>query len=43
MFPLRDTQPSYSRPLVTMLIIVLNVVVFLYEISLDRLLAESFH
>jgi membrane associated rhomboid family serine protease len=36
MFPIRDTQPSYSRPIVTILIIVLNVVVFLYEFSLDE-------
>jgi membrane associated rhomboid family serine protease len=36
MFPLRDTQPSYSRPLVTTLLIVLNTIVFLYEISLDE-------
>jgi membrane associated rhomboid family serine protease len=35
MFPLRDTQPSYSRPLITVLIIVINAVVFLHEISLD--------
>jgi len=35
MFPIRDTQPSYSRPVVTILIIVLNVLVFLYEFSLD--------
>ncbi|MBZ5596121.1 MAG: rhomboid family intramembrane serine protease [Acidobacteriia bacterium] len=35
MFPLRDTQPSYSRPLITVLIIILNAVVFLHEISLD--------
>jgi membrane associated rhomboid family serine protease len=36
MFPLRDTQPSYSRPLITVLIIILNVVVFLHEFSLDE-------
>lgn len=36
MFPLRDTQPSYSRPLITVLIIIFNVVVFLHEISLDE-------
>jgi membrane associated rhomboid family serine protease len=36
MFPLRDTQPSYSRPLITVLIIILNVVVFLHEVSLDE-------
>ena len=35
MFPIRDTQPSYSRPVVTILIIVLNVVAFLYEFTLD--------
>ena len=36
MFPIRDTQPSYSRPIVTILIIVLNVIVFLYEFTLDE-------
>lgn len=35
MIPLRDTQPSYSRPVVTILIIVINVLVFLFEVSLD--------
>jgi len=35
MFPIRDTQPSYSRPIATILIIVLNIVVFLYEFTLD--------
>jgi membrane associated rhomboid family serine protease len=35
MFPIRDTQPSYSRPLVTIVIIALNVAVFLHEITLD--------
>src|SRR5437879_6445902 len=34
MFPIRDTQPSYSRPIVTILIIVVNLLVFLYEFSL---------
>jgi membrane associated rhomboid family serine protease len=33
--PLRDTQPSYSRPLITSLIIAVNVAVFLHQISLD--------
>jgi membrane associated rhomboid family serine protease len=36
MFPIRDTQPSYSRPIVTILIIVLNAVVFLHEFTLDE-------
>jgi len=35
MFPLRDTQPSYSRPVVTVLLIVANILVFLYEFSLN--------
>ncbi|SRR5579864_2163332 len=35
MFPIRDTQPSYSRPIVTILIILVNVAVFLHEITLD--------
>ena len=35
MFPIRDTQPSYSRPVITTLIIALNVAVFLHEITLD--------
>jgi membrane associated rhomboid family serine protease len=35
MIPLRDTQPSYSRPVITFLIIAVNVLVFLYEVSLD--------
>jgi membrane associated rhomboid family serine protease len=35
MIPLRDTQPSYSTPIVTILLIVFNVLVFLFEVSLD--------
>jgi membrane associated rhomboid family serine protease len=35
MIPLRDTQPSYSKPLVTATIIALNVLAFLFEITLD--------
>ena len=35
MFPLRDTQPSYSKPVVTVLLIVINILVFLFEVSLD--------
>jgi len=35
MFPLRDTQPSYSKPVVTILLIVVNMLVFLFEVSLD--------
>ena len=42
MFPLRDTQPSYSRPVVTVLLIVLNVLVFLREFSLDDYSRNAF-
>ena len=35
LFPIKVTQPSYSRPVVTVLLIVVNVLVFLHEISLD--------
>ncbi len=35
MIPLRDSQPSYSPPLVTIFIIMVNTAVFLYELSLD--------
>jgi membrane associated rhomboid family serine protease len=36
MFPLRDDQPTYSKPVVCMLLIVLNAVVFLHEMQLDE-------
>jgi len=35
MFPLRDTQPSYSKPIVTISLIAINLLVFLFEFSLD--------
>ena len=35
MFPLKDTQPSYTRPVVTIALIVVNLLVFLFETSLD--------
>src|SRR5436190_1953894 len=35
MFPIRDTQRTYSTPFVTILLIVANVLVFLYELSLE--------
>ena len=35
MLPLRDSIPSNSKPIVTMALIVVNAVIFLYEISLD--------
>ena len=42
MFPLRDTQPSYSRPVVTVLLIVVNILVFLREFSLDDYSRNAF-
>src|ERR1700739_1138777 len=35
MFPLKDTQPSYSKPVVTITLIVVNLLVFLFEFSFD--------
>ena len=36
MIPLRDTQPSYTFPFITVALILLNVAAFLYEFSLDQ-------
>src|ERR1700733_657987 len=36
MFPLKDTQPSYSRPVVTTVLIAINILVFLFEYSLPE-------
>lgn len=36
MIPLRDTQPSYTTPIVTIGIILANVAAFFYEVSLDQ-------
>ena len=42
MFPIRDTQPSYSKPVVTVMLIVINILVFLYEFSLDDYTRNAF-
>ena len=42
MFPIRDTQPSYSKPVVTVILIVVNILVFLYEFSLDSFSQNAF-
>jgi membrane associated rhomboid family serine protease len=42
MFPLRDTQRSYSKPVVTILLIVVNILVFLYEFSLGDYQLNAF-
>jgi membrane associated rhomboid family serine protease len=36
MFPIHDDQPKYSPSIITTLLIVANVLVFLFEISLDE-------
>lgn len=35
MIPLRDTQPSYTKPIVTIGLILANVFAFMFELSLD--------
>src|SRR4051812_21416498 len=35
MIPIKVTQPSYSRPVVTVFLIVINILVFLYEFWLQ--------
>jgi len=35
LFPLKDTIPSYRKPYVTFIIIVINVIVFIYELTLS--------
>ncbi len=42
MIPLRDILPSHSRPIVTIGLIVVNVLVFLYEMSLDSFSLNEF-
>jgi len=42
MFPIRDTQPSYSKPVVTICLIVVNVLIFLYEAALDPFSQNAF-
>ena len=42
MFPLKDTEPSYSKPVVTMFIIAVNLIVFLFEASLDPYTLNAF-
>ena len=42
MFPLRDTQPSYSKPVVTVFIILLNLAVFVYELTLSPYQTDRF-
>jgi membrane associated rhomboid family serine protease len=42
MFPLKDTQPSYTRPVVTIALIVVNLLIFFFEWSLDPRTLNAF-
>jgi membrane associated rhomboid family serine protease len=42
MFPIRDTQPSYSKPVITVLLIAVNILIFLFEFSLDPYTLNAF-
>ena len=42
MFPLKDTQPSYSRPVVTIALIAVNLLVFFFELSLGPYTRDNF-
>jgi membrane associated rhomboid family serine protease len=42
MFPIRDSQPSYSKPVVTVFLIVINILIFLFEFSLDPYSQNAF-
>jgi membrane associated rhomboid family serine protease len=42
MFPLRDTEPSYSRPVVNIALIAVNLLVFLFEYSLGPRTLNAF-
>jgi membrane associated rhomboid family serine protease len=42
MIPLRDSQPSYSKPFVTIGLIVVNVLVFLFQVSLESFSLNHF-
>lgn len=43
MIPIRDVNPSRSFPIVTIIFIIINVFIFLYELSLGRNLEEFFN
>jgi membrane associated rhomboid family serine protease len=42
MFPLKDTQPSYSRPVVVIMLITANILIFLFEATLGRRTLNAF-
>jgi membrane associated rhomboid family serine protease len=42
MFPISDSEPRYSKPVVTITLIVINMLVFLFEFSLDSYTQNAF-
>jgi membrane associated rhomboid family serine protease len=42
MIPLRDTEPSYTRPIVVICLIVLNLLIFLYEAAMPSYYQNAF-
>ena len=42
MIPIHDSQPSYSKPFITIFLIALNVLVFLFQVSLDPFTRNDF-
>lgn len=42
MFPLKDNIPSRSFPYITMFLLVLNVIVFIYQLSLGKMVEDFF-
>jgi membrane associated rhomboid family serine protease len=42
MFPIRDDQPSYSTPYVTWFLIALNILIYLFQATLDPKTGELF-
>ena len=42
MIPLRSSEPHYTRPTVTLVLIALNVVVFLFELSMPSYVRNQF-
>src|SRR5579863_3700406 len=43
MFPIKVSQPSYSWPVINVLLIVVNILVFLYEVWLQQVDQYSFN
>ncbi|NUU98577.1 peptidase S54 [Marinitoga sp. 1154] len=42
MFPLRDINPSSKKPIVTISIIIINIIIFLFELILPSNIREAF-